>query len=158
MKIDRSWGAVVIDNEQKFLLVQHSNGQHWSHPKGHPNSGETPFETAIREIREEGNVDVTLIDGFQMQEAWNLPDGRRKEVVFYLGKKIDSAGENRIGGREMDIALTTRKSERRLSGEVEILGRVWLSYQEALERITYEAGRRVLRGAMEFLKLQGGGR
>jgi len=154
MEIDRSWGAVVIDNKQKFLLVQHSNGQHWSHPKGHPNPGETPFETAIREIREEGNVDVALINGFQMRETWTLPDGRRKEVVYYLGKKIGSAEENRMENRKIVVPVAIQKDEKK-SPDEEILGRAWLSYQEALERITYEAGRRVLRAAVEFLKLQG---
>jgi len=155
MEIVRSWGAVVVDSEQKFLLVQQSNGRHWSHPKGHPNPGETSFETAIREIREEGDVDVSLIEGFQIQEAWILPDGRRKEVVYYLGKRTDSAEVSRMGGSRLGMPTAKREEEEGLSGKEEILGRVWLTYHEALERITYEAGKRVLRKAAQFLKLRG---
>jgi len=157
MEIDRSWGAVVVDNEQRFLLVQHSSGQHWSHPKGHSNPGETPFETAIREIREEGDVDVALMDGFQMREAWNLPDGRRKEVVYYLGRKTGSTGKSRMGGGELRTAAAAREGGNRLSDGEEILGRVWLPYHEALERLTYESGKRVLRGALDFLNPHGAG-
>jgi len=155
MDIDRSWGAVVIDNEQKFLLVKHSSGQHWGHPKGHPNPGETPSETAIREIREEGNVDVTLISGFQRREAWNLPGGRRKEVVYYLGRKTGAAKGNRIRNTGISIPAAAGKNEGELPDEEEILGRVWLSYHEALEKITYEAGKRVLREAVEYLERHG---
>lgn len=35
------------------LLVKHHSGDHWGFPKGHPNEGETPKETAIRELHEE---------------------------------------------------------------------------------------------------------
>jgi len=155
MGIDRSWGAVVVDNEQKVLLVQHSSGRHWDHPKGHSNPGETPSETAIREIREEGDVDVTLINGFQIRETWNLPDGRRKEVVYYLGRKTGAAKENRIRDTGMSMSTAVREREDNPPDKEEILGRVWLSYQEALEKITYEAGKRVLREAVEYLKRHG---
>lgn len=157
MEIDRSWGAVVVDNELRFLLVRHSNGQHWSHPKGHANPGETSFETAIREIREEGNVDVVLINGFQIRETWNLSNGCRKEVVYYLGRSIGVAKENRRQDAKTARPAAARQKKKDLPDGEEILERVWLSYHEALKRITYEAGRRVLRGAMEFLKNNGMG-
>jgi len=158
MEIDRSWGAVVVDNEQKFLLVQHSNGQHWSHPKGHANPGETPFETAIREIREEGNIDVILINGFQMNETWDLPNGRRKEVVYYLGRRIGAPNESQRLNAGTAMAAAARQNEGNLPDGKEILERVWLTYHEALERITYEAGKRVLKGAVEFLQRHGMGK
>jgi len=157
MEIDRSWGAVVVDNEQKFLLVQHSNGQHWSHPKGHANPGETSVETAVREIREEGKIEVMLVNGFQMRETWNLPNGRRKEVVYYLGRKIDASDETRKLNPGTTMSVSVRQNEGSLPNGKEILGRVWLTYPKALKKITYESGKKVLRGAVEFLRRHGMG-
>ena len=34
----------------------------WSFPKGHQEDGETDIETAIRETKEETNLDVKIID------------------------------------------------------------------------------------------------
>ena len=136
METDYSWGAVVVDLSRRYLLVLHASGNHWDHPKGHAESGETPYQTALREIAEEAHIEAEIIDGFQTEASWVLPDGRGKKVVYYLAR---------------------RKSECGLTGPPgEILDTVWLSYREARERITYQSGKDVLDRAEEFLSsLQG---
>jgi tRNA nucleotidyltransferase (CCA-adding enzyme) len=132
MDTDRSWGAVVFDGRQRFLLVLHASGNHWDHPKGHPEKGETPKETALREIREEALVSAEIIGGFETGASWTLPDGRPKRVVYFLAR-CTGAAEGAGGNPE------------------EILGTVWLPYQEARERITYSTGKEVLDRARNFL-------
>lgn len=140
MTPDRSWGAVVFrvspDNSGKreYLLVQLASGMHWDHPKGHPEDGETPRQTARREVQEEGGVDIRFIEPFLGEAEWILPNGRPKKTGYFLAEQI---GILPAGG---------------LEGE--ILNSVWLEYPEAMRKITYESGRKILKEAESFLNNQ----
>ena len=59
MKFEKSCGCIVLNNEQ-VLLVKHNKG-HWDFPKGHVEEGETEKQTALREVKEETNIDVQII-------------------------------------------------------------------------------------------------
>jgi len=48
-----SYGAIIYSPNKKILLVLGRGSQKWSFPKGHADSGESPFECVIREIHEE---------------------------------------------------------------------------------------------------------
>ena len=60
MKYEKSCGAIIFDKD-KILVIQQKEG-HWGFPKGHVEEGETEVETAIREIKEETNLDVNEDD------------------------------------------------------------------------------------------------
>ena len=63
MKTEKSCGAVVLRKNQgrlQVLLIKHINGGHWAFPKGHVEPGETEEQTALREIKEETGLSVTL--------------------------------------------------------------------------------------------------
>lgn len=53
--------AFVINSERKILLVKHHNFDKWLQPGGHMEEGETPEETAIREVFEETGIRIHLI-------------------------------------------------------------------------------------------------
>lgn len=64
--IEKSFGVIACANGitgKEILLVQQQdeegNPTHWSFPKGHPEEGETPVETALRELEEETGIDVS---------------------------------------------------------------------------------------------------
>ena len=82
--------------DRRFFLVQHVNGGHWDHPKGHPEAEEGPLEAARREIREEGGMEVDFIGDFSFEARWTLPDGRPKRVIYYLAR---ARGKPSIPGR-----------------------------------------------------------
>ena len=137
---DTSFGAVVFkeeEGERLFLLVHHASGNHWDHPKGHPEEGETPRDTAAREIREEAGSRVEFLEDFSVRTGWVLPDGRPKEVTYFLARHI---GDVPAGGPEG-----------------EILGTRWLPEAGALAAITYDTGRDVLREAAEHLSRRASG-
>ena len=134
MEPDRSWGAVVFDHRNRYLLIHHAGGRHWDHPKGHADPNETPRDTALREIREEAQINAEIIDGFQTEVGWILPNGRPKKVVYFLARRT---GECPAEGPEG-----------------EILGKTWLPYTQAREKITYDTGKEVLDRAEEFLNLR----
>lgn len=131
-RTDRAYGAVVVDHLSRFLLVHHASGNHWDHPKGHAEPGETPRETASREIREEAQIQVEFIDGFQTEASWILPDGRQKTVVYFLARRIS---ESTVQGPEG-----------------EILAKIWLPLEKARSKITYQTGKEVLDQAGYFLR------
>ena len=69
---EKSCGAIVYNNEGKVLIVQHNAG-HWDFPKGHVENNETEVETAVREVKEETNIDYSfLIKPINPKEKWNL--------------------------------------------------------------------------------------
>ena len=54
-------------NEESYdlILLRHRFGGHWSFPKGHVEQGENEQQTAMREVKEETGVSITLLDGFR---------------------------------------------------------------------------------------------
>ena len=86
---EKSCGAIIYyktKQNTKVLLVKNNNGRYWSFPKGHIEEGETEEETAIREIKEETGLDVTIARDFREISEY-CPFGKiRKRVVFFLAQ------------------------------------------------------------------------
>ncbi|MEO6944738.1 MAG: NUDIX hydrolase [Lacisediminihabitans sp.] len=83
-------GAVcwrVIDGEVCVLLVHRDERADISLPKGKVDSGETPPQTAVREIEEETGLTVALGAPLGTTE-YTLPGGREKRV-FYWSAEVD---------------------------------------------------------------------
>jgi 8-oxo-dGTP pyrophosphatase MutT (NUDIX family) len=62
------------------------DGVTWSLPKGTPDDGETPEQTALREVREETGLEVRILDEVGDIHYRFVRDGRRidKTVRYYL--------------------------------------------------------------------------
>jgi 8-oxo-dGTP pyrophosphatase MutT (NUDIX family) len=86
---DYSYGVIPLWQEAEHpqvLLVQH-NGGHWSFPKGHPEAGETPVQTAKRELAEEtGVVNLTLGEtpSFKQQYTFSRNGTLHHKTVIYF--------------------------------------------------------------------------
>jgi len=135
MTFEKSAGAVVFfHGKQVEYLLLHST--YWGFPKGHIENGESEFQTALREVREEAGLDVTILDGFREVDAYSY---RRK------GEPVE----------KQSVYFVAQAHERnaRLSREHDDLA--WLAFDEALTRLGYEGGREILRKANEFLKRKG---
>lgn len=132
MRKEKSCGAVIykyIDNELFILLLKHNLG-HWSFAKGHVEDSETEQETAIREIREETNLDVTINSDFRYVITYSPYEGAIKDVVYFLA----TTNNDNIKAQQSEIS------------EIK-----WFKYEDAISMITYEDGRKVLMKAIEFL-------
>ena len=89
MNLDRSYGAVVVRRYQRdwrILLIKHKHGGHWSFPKGHAQEGESTEDTIHREVEEETGLLVELDPLYSYRSHYELPDGRPKEVFYYLAR------------------------------------------------------------------------
>lgn len=136
MKFEKSCGAVVfteVNGERKYAVIR-SIGRDYGFPKGHIESGETEEITALREVKEEVGVSITLLDGFRQEEWYDLPNkpGVRKQVVYFLGKYQEQA----LKRQEAEIS------------EVQLL-----PYEEALKKLTFDQMKEVLRKAEEYLSV-----
>ncbi len=130
MKYEKSCGAIVLDGG-KILVIQQAEG-HWGFPKGHVEAGETEVQTAIREIKEETNYDVEVNENYRYVETYSPKEGVEKDVVFFVAKKV--AGDMRPQEEEVQNIL-------------------WLTYEETLERLTYENSKEILKKAWKDLKM-----
>ena len=137
-RFERSAGIVVFRDHPDasgghlFLLLDY--GRHWDYAKGHVKPGESDRDAAIRELIEETGIDhVQFIDGFEQTIAYFFQHPKRglvrKTVIFYLAR------------------TTTAKVH--LSEEH--VGYAWLPGPDALDRLTFETARTVMRAAIAFL-------
>ena len=87
-----SAGGVVIRHSThgpELVLGRRRRDHHhssWSLPKGTPDDGETPPETALREVTEETGLEVRIVDTIGDIHYRFVRDGRRidKTVHYYL--------------------------------------------------------------------------
>lgn len=136
MKYEKSCGAVVytVRDGQRLYLVEHTpSGKHVL-PKGHVEAGESEAETALREIREETNLEVALDCSFREIAVYSPKPNVEKTVVFFL-------------------AQPTSWELIPQPGEVESLS--WLPFEEAEPLMTYPPVREVLIKAEECLRQRG---
>ena len=128
---EKSCGAVVFTEkggERRYLVIRMNLG-HCGLPKGHIEKYESETETAIREVREETGVDITLIDGFRMTVEYSLSSRTKKESVYFLGKfdgdtvRIQEAevSSYRLCGYEMARRLITYENDRAILDAAEAL-------------------------------------
>lgn len=86
---EKSCGAIIfndLSDERYFLVVKNNNGRYWGFPKGHIEVGETEEQTALREVKEETNLDVAILDGFRRTSIYRLFGQVKKKVVIFLAE------------------------------------------------------------------------
>ena len=136
MKQEKSCGAVLFrEDARREYLILHSVKGHWSLCKGHVEEHETERETATREIREETGLSVDYVENFREVIVYSPYSGCIKDVVFFLAKVT--------GGQ-----LTCQPEE--------VAEAVFLPFREALDQLTHEGDKHVLRKAQGFLNMMRG--
>lgn len=133
--MEKSVGLVLFRDTPngRLVLLLHYRSGHWDFPKGHVEKGESEMQTALRELQEEtGITQAEVLEGFRERVEYSFRRGRRsirKEVIYY-------------------IACTAEESVK-LSHEHQ--ASQWLPPEAALERLTYENSRGVLKSALAHL-------
>ena len=131
MEKELSAGAIIFHGK-KFLLLHYESG-HWDFVKGKVEKKESYKETVSRECKEEtGITDLEFVTGFEEKiHYFYTRKGKRisKTVVFLLAK--------------------TKTEKVKLS--YEHIGFAWLPYKQALEKLTFENAKQMLKKAHAFL-------
>ena len=132
---ETSAGIVLFrkeDSKNLFLLLHYPSG-HWDFVKGKMEQGESIHETALRETKEEtGITDVKFLENF---EEWIKYDFQymgelvHKKVVFFLAET--KTKNVKISHEHLDYA--------------------WMDYNTAMEKTTFDNGKKVLERAQSLL-------
>lgn len=130
MKYEKSCGAIVVDDE-KVLLVKHNAG-HWDFPKGHVEEGETEIETAIREVKEETNIDIKIEKENKYISEYSPKENVMKTVIYFIGEKV--GGEDKPQIEEVS--------------DVE-----WVDVNKAVERITHQRSKEIMMQVIKDMNL-----
>ena len=134
--MEKSCGIILFHSED-FLLIQHLSDSktvegHWDFPKGHVEKGESETQTALRELTEETGIkNLKLFSGFSHNISYNLIKDEKeiyKEVTFFLGVT-----------NETNVILSEEHQDY-----------AWLTYDSAIERLTYNNAKESLAISNEF--------
>ncbi|MDO4371560.1 MAG: NUDIX domain-containing protein [Clostridia bacterium] len=130
MKYEKSCGAVIFRKDEhgwNVLLIRHTKGKHISFPKGHMETGELESQTAEREVFEETGIRVRVDRRYRAENRYNIRSDIQKLVVIFA-------------------AVTTQREI--IPQPEEIAEANWYPVDAALERLTYERDRKILREAL----------
>ena len=117
---------VTDKGRTRVLLVHRPAYDDWSFPKGKVDSGETEKQAAVREVLEETGVDVELGEELGTVEYVD-PNGTRKIVRYWA---MESLGGEFTTNSEVD--------------EIK-----WMSRRKALDVLSHERDRALLRSTMK---------
>ncbi len=135
MKKERSAGAIVFRKEKEpIYLLLHYEAKHWDFPKANDEKGEKDLDTVTREIKEETGIkDIEIIKDFKEKIHYYFKFKNElisKEVIFYLAKT----------------------SIKQVKLSFEHIGFKWLTFDKAIEQLTFKNAKEILEKAHEFLK------
>jgi len=132
---ETSAGIVIFRKENSknlFLLLRYPSG-HWDFVKGKMEKDESTRETAVRETKEETGIkDVSFLENFEEWINYNFQyQGElvQKKVVFFLAE--------------------TKTKEIEISHEH--LEYIWMDYNAAMEKTTFDNAKTVLTRAQTLL-------
>jgi len=136
---ETSAGGVIVNTDRtKVALIGRLDRRGrllWSLPKGHIEEGETPEQTAVREVAEETGILGEIIRPLGTIDYWFVADRRRihKTVHHFL--------------------MTERGGE--LSDDdVEVTEVAWVPFDELEERLAYADERRLVLRALDLLDVR----
>lgn len=134
---EKSCGALVLRRDAQsgefyILMIRHRPGGYRSFPKGHVESGETERETAVREVKEETSVEISIVPDFRHVVYYAPVPGVEKEVVYFL-------------------ARTDQVTVRPQRGEIAQVE--WVPLAKAERYLTHDNDKKVLAAACQKLQM-----
>ena len=141
---ERSAGGIVykIEKDKALWLVvkylsrksknTHKHGVIYKFPKGHLKDDEVLKQAALREVEEEGRVKSKIVSKIGSNDyiIWDKIQKKKiiKKVTFFL---MEYAGESNLKYYDTEV----------------VLDRVWMSYEEATEKLAFDSEKVLLRKA-----------
>lgn len=113
------YGGVVFDPGGRILLREpsgHYGGYHWTFPKGRPDAGERPLDTAVRETLEETGHRPVAVG--HLPGRFAAGDGATSNYFYLMeddGTEVD-AGAMAANGETSALTWATEAEAERLIG------------------------------------------
>jgi 8-oxo-dGTP pyrophosphatase MutT (NUDIX family) len=133
-----SGGVVVRPSGDDYQVCLISDGNYWGLPKGNVEPGESPEQTALREIAEETGLPIE-----SLTVLGELPPSeyvyRRRDSGRLIFKRV----HHYLVGAPQDAELHPDPAE--------IAEAEWLSFDEAMQRVSFKDTHAALREARRLL-------
>ncbi|OLS31781.1 MAG: RNA pyrophosphohydrolase [Candidatus Heimdallarchaeota archaeon AB_125] len=137
MQLETSAG-IVIYNSGRYLLLNYGRSRitenRYGLTKGRIEKNETVMQAALREAYEETGIkDISILEEFQHKITYYFKRGSqkiKKTVVYLIG--ISST---------TDVQISK-----------EHVGYLWCTYEDALNTLTFENTRKVIRASERYLR------
>ncbi len=138
MKYETSAGAIIYRVQKEtgrlqYLLLRAGLG-HWDFPKGKLEAAETREQAALREVKEETDLAITLVPGFDQSLSYYFKDKNgvliNKTVTFFVAQAPHTP-----------VTLSYEHTEYR-----------WLNLEDALTTLTYKNSQQILKLADRFVR------
>lgn len=135
MVYEFSYGIIPLKKEEDkwmVLLIHHSTAHFWGFPKGHAEKGELPKNAAIRELKEETNLDVIhFFSDLMIEERY---------LFMFRGKLINKTVGYFIAEVAGDLVLQ----------DEEVSGSKWVQLDKAIDHLTYDTDKALLNSAKKM--------
>src|SRR5437763_4913054 len=134
-----SAGGVVFRRQRskvEVALISVGEEGRWQLPKGLVGRGESPEETALREVREETGLVCETVAPLETIEYWYFSKGGGRRVRFH---------------KSVHFFLMRYKSGDVGDHDAEVNEARWMEIEEAAEALAFKGERKVLEQAREML-------
>ena len=125
------------DPEPVMAIVSVKPKLRWQLPKGIVDPGESPPVTAVREVREEAGIETDLIKLIETIEYWYRSTKNGKPVRFH---------------KFVHFYLLQYKSGDVSDHDHEVEEARWVSFDDALQMLTFESEREVVKKARQMIE------
>ena len=132
MKQEKSCGAIVykvIDDVIYYYIIKQNRG-HYAFPKGHVEEDETEEDTALREVKEETNLDILLDTGFREISTYSPKENVMKDVIYFVA-----------------IAINDNTKPQK----TEVSDILLMRYKDAYKKLTYDRDKEILEKANVYI-------
>lgn len=134
--MEESFGILPVKRKGggwQIFLIQNRNNGHWGFPKGKPNSGESPKDSAMRELKEEtGLLVVEFLTEEPFLDHYEYMRGRNRiaKTVYYFPALVQ--GNIRLQAKEVHAGN-------------------WLPIDQAINKLTYQGAKQICQKLLEIL-------
>jgi len=152
MTIEKASGVVIFrrENEKIYYLTLDYGYGYWGFSKGHMEEGEKLKQTALREVEEETGIkDLNFIKNFEEKSEYSYEVNGQK--IFRENKRNSFELKDKDIFKIVIYFLAETKTKKVIISS-EHKAYKWLTYQDALDKLTYKDCKETLGKANEFLK------
>ncbi len=126
-----SAGGLIFDNQDRVAIIaRHSRSGHleWCLPKGHIEKGETPEETAVREVHEETGILGEVVSSIATIDYWFTGNTQRIHKLVHHYALRQTGGELTVEG----------------DPDHEAEDAIWVKFDDLCDVLSYPNERRIV--------------